>query len=58
VSSIACTRLQLRLGWPQTVRSIKVATDGEVLRLALPLQFRVAPQPLWLIRPLPEAAAA
>jgi hypothetical protein len=30
---------------------IKVATDGEVTWLQLPLEFRVAPQPLRLIRP-------
>jgi diacylglycerol kinase family enzyme len=57
VSSLACAALSVRLGWPQTVRSIKVATDGEILRLALPLHFRVAPQPLWLIRPPPDQAA-
>ena len=55
VISIACSKLQAGLGWPQTARTIKVATDGEILRLPLPLQFRVAPQPLWLIRPDPES---
>jgi diacylglycerol kinase family enzyme len=56
VLSIACTRLKAGLGWPQTARSIKVATDGEVLRLPLPLLFRVAPEALWLIRPAPQRA--
>lgn len=51
VLSFACARLRAQLGWPPTARRIKVATDGEVLQLALPLQFRVAPEPLWLIRP-------
>lgn len=51
VLSIACTRLKAALGWPMTARFIKVATDGEIVRLPLPLQFRVAPEPLWLIRP-------
>jgi len=51
VLSIACTRLKAELGWPQTARYVKVATDGEVLRLPLPLEFRVSPEPLWLIRP-------
>ncbi|MCY4745070.1 diacylglycerol kinase family protein [Pelomonas sp. UHG3] len=32
-------------------RRIKVATDGEVFWLPLPLQFDVAPEPLALIRP-------
>jgi len=58
VLSIACTRLVAGLGWPHTARFIKVATDGEILRLPLPLQFRVAPEPLWLIRPAPEHAPA
>ena len=51
VLSIACTRLKAGLGWPMTARSIKVATDGEILRLPLPLEFGVATEPLWLIRP-------
>lgn len=32
-------------------RRIKVATDGEVLWMPLPLRFEVAPHPLMLIRP-------
>jgi diacylglycerol kinase family enzyme len=32
-------------------RRFKVATDGEVERLASPLTFRVAPHPLLLLRP-------
>ena len=51
VLSIACTRLKAGLGWPMTARFIKVATDGEILRLPLPLEFSVAAEPLWLIRP-------
>lgn len=31
-------------------RRIKVATDGEIVRLKSPLQFRVAPRPLQLIK--------
>lgn len=34
-----------------TRRHAKVAADGEVLRMAMPLHFRVAPEPLWLIKP-------
>ena len=36
-------------------RSFKVATDGEVTRLALPLTFRVSPEPLRLLKPEPPA---
>ncbi|APW39254.1 diacylglycerol kinase [Rhodoferax koreense] len=32
-------------------RRVKVATDGEVGFMQMPLRFRVAPEPLWLIRP-------
>lgn len=32
-------------------RNVKVAADGERLRLPLPLQFRVAPRPLRLVAP-------
>jgi hypothetical protein len=41
-------------------RRVKVATDGEITRMSLPLNFRVSPEPLWLIRtkaPAPERAA-
>ena len=40
-----------RPGHPQGKRRVKVATDGEVGWLDMPLVFRVAPEPLWLIRP-------
>ncbi|SEL45057.1 Diacylglycerol kinase family enzyme [Roseateles sp. YR242] len=41
-------------------RRVKVATDGEIVWMNLPLTFEVAPQPLMLIRPAglaPERAA-
>jgi diacylglycerol kinase family enzyme len=61
VLNFAFERLGLRSARPFTARRIKVATDGEVLWLPLPLEFRVSPEPLWLIRPsepAPERAAA
>ena len=36
-------------------RRVKLATDGEVSWMRMPLHFRVGPEPLWLIRP-PAAA--
>jgi diacylglycerol kinase family enzyme len=33
-------------------RRIKVAMDGEILWLRTPLEFRVAPRPLYLIKPV------
>jgi diacylglycerol kinase family enzyme len=39
-------------------RPIKVATDGEVNWMRAPLVFRVSPQPLYLLKPLPPATLA
>ena len=36
-------------------RRIRVATDGELQRLRLPLVFEVSPQPLMLVRPAQTA---
>ena len=43
-----------------SARRVKVATDGEIGWLDMPLLFRVSPEPLWLIRPdvAPELEAA
>ena len=35
----------------EVTNPLKVATDGEVMHLATPLRFRVAPHPLLLLRP-------
>ena len=32
-------------------RRVKVATDGEIAWMQMPLIFRVGPEPLWLLRP-------
>lgn len=32
-------------------RGVKIATDGEIVRMPAPLTFRVDPDPLWLIKP-------
>lgn len=39
---------------PHGYRMIKVATDGEVQQMRAPLEFRVAPEPLMLMLPIPE----
>jgi diacylglycerol kinase family enzyme len=36
-------------------RKVKVAFDGEVAWMAAPLNIRVLPQPLWLLKAAPEA---
>jgi diacylglycerol kinase family enzyme len=47
----ACTQLTVNRRPSLGPRRIKVATDGEVTRMPLPLRFAVSPQPLWLIKP-------
>ena len=48
VDSFAFTELEVAL--PRR-RQLKLAIDGEIVRLPLPLRFRVAPQPLRLLVP-------
>lgn len=48
VDSFAFTELEVAL--PRR-RELKLAIDGEIVRLPLPLRFRVAPQPLRLLVP-------
>jgi diacylglycerol kinase family enzyme len=54
VLSFPFKRLLVHGAWPFRERRIKVATDGEVEWLSMPLEFRVAPQSLLLVRPLPD----
>ncbi|RZL66074.1 MAG: diacylglycerol kinase [Variovorax sp.] len=39
-------------------RRVKVAADGEIQWMQMPLTFRVAPEPLWLLKPPPGSAVA
>lgn len=39
-------------------RGVKVAFDGEVMRMRAPLEFRVLAKPLYLLKPRPENTAA
>ncbi len=39
-------------------RRVKVAADGELAWMQMPLVFRVAPEPLWLIKPPAQPGAA
>ncbi len=52
----AFERLTVRPRLPLLDRRLKVAIDGEVTRLQLPLVFSVDARPLWLIK-APAAAA-
>jgi diacylglycerol kinase family enzyme len=58
VMSFAFETLSVQPAAPLGHRRLKVATDGEVLRTRAPLVFRVAPQPLMLLKPPPAREAA
>ena len=61
VISIPCVKLHVQAARGFSARRIKVATDGEIVWLPFPLEFAVAGEPLWLIRPdapAPERFAA
>ena len=61
VVAIPCMRLQVRATRTLGPRRVKVATDGEIVWLPMPLEFAVSDEPLWLIRPdtpAPERVAA
>lgn len=51
VMSISFRRLSVRT---RGQRLVKVGIDGEICRLRSPLEFRVSPDPLWLLVPPPE----
>ncbi|MDQ2780231.1 MAG: diacylglycerol kinase [Pseudomonadota bacterium] len=51
-------RLRTGRGGRSEGRSLKVAFDGELLRLRTPLVFAVAPRPLWLLKPPPPLDAS
>ena len=60
VISIPCRRMNVHSARAFGARRVKVATDGEICWLSMPLEFAVSPEPLWLIRPdtpAPERAA-
>ncbi|MCX7276698.1 MAG: diacylglycerol kinase family protein [Burkholderiales bacterium] len=54
VESFAFSRMVVK----PRLRKIKVAYDGEVTRMRTPLEFRVAPQPLYLLKPADADGAA
>jgi len=55
VVNFSFKRLTVRQARPFAARRIKVATDGEISWLSLPLVFSVSPEPLLLIRPPAKA---
>ena len=51
VMSLGFEHMSVRPALPYGRRRVKLATDGEVLWMRTPLEFRVAPAPLWLLKP-------
>ncbi|BEP71322.1 MULTISPECIES: diacylglycerol kinase family protein [Variovorax] len=60
VLSFPFESMTVKAGRLRTPRRVKIATDGEIDWVDMPLLFRVAPDPLWLVRPdsAPELEAA
>jgi diacylglycerol kinase family enzyme len=57
VTSFAFRRIVVRPAMPYGTRRVKVATDGEIAWLRAPIEFRVAPEALHLLKPDPGSAA-
>ena len=53
VVSFAFKRIVVTPAMPYGTRRVKIATDGEVAWLRSPLEFRIAPEPLLLLKPDP-----
>ena len=61
VVGVPCKQLHVHAARAFGPRRVKVATDGEIVWLPMPLEFAVSGEPLWLIRPdtpAPERVAA
>ena len=57
VTSFAFRRIVVSPAIPYGTRRLKVATDGEIAWLRAPIEFRVAPEALHLLKPDPGSAA-
>lgn len=51
VFSFGVDRMIVRQALPYGPRRVKVATDGEIVWLRMPLDVRVSPEPLYLLKP-------
>jgi diacylglycerol kinase family enzyme len=58
VESFKFHRLVVRPRLPFGRRMLKVAFDGEIGQMATPIEFRVSPKPLYLLRPATTAGTA
>ncbi|MBA3624237.1 MAG: diacylglycerol kinase [Methylibium sp.] len=51
VFSFGVDRMTVRQALPYGPKRVKVATDGEIVWLKMPLELRVSPEPLYLLAP-------
>lgn len=54
ISSFAFKHITATPAMRYGTRRVKVATDGEIIWLQAPIKFRVAPEPLYLLKPEPD----
>jgi len=54
VTCFAFKRITVTPAMPYGTRRVKIATDGEIVWLQAPIEFRVAPEPLHLLKPESE----
>ena len=57
ISSFAFKHITATPAMRYGTRRVKVATDGEIIWLQAPIKFRVAPDPLYLLKPEPDPSA-
>ncbi len=57
VESFQFQRMTVQPWLPYGMRRVKVATDGEVSMMRTPLEFRVSPRPLYLLKPDPRTTS-
>lgn len=55
IVSFAFEKLSITRAGNFRTRTVRVAADGELFWLSLPLEFRIAPQPLYLLKPAVSA---
>lgn len=58
IESFQFQRMTVTPSLPYGTRRVKVAADGEVMSLRSPLEFRVSPRPLYLLKPAAEPLAS
>jgi len=58
VSHFAFKHISVTPALPYGTRRVKIATDGEIVWLQAPIEFRVAPEFLYLLKPEPDLSVS